>query len=308
MSSTSVPDTPRQPWTNVDVADLPPTITVERAGAILGVSRRPAYRAVARGQSPAIRIGRRPLLAPAEQLGLLGPAEPARRLVGGQARRPRHQRPPDGDHLLVRRRRPRQAVRILAADVRDVARWRHVGAEHLARVHRVRPHRAAVPEAEQVAVDVASRDAELVELVVAAQRLAALGRLAVGEEVAEYNGAYKVSKGLLDEFGAERVIDTPISEAGFVGAAAMKSMISSSAATSRGSAIELASGMKISAEPNPEKPRAVPETKANAQMAIAALKPTAAGESTAGRMRPTVIPFRWRGVSLTRDALSERSP
>jgi len=39
----------------------------------------------------------------------------------------------------------------------------------------------------------------------------------MGEEVAEYNGAYKVSQGLLDEFGARRVIDTPISELGFAG-------------------------------------------------------------------------------------------
>ncbi len=39
----------------------------------------------------------------------------------------------------------------------------------------------------------------------------------MGEEVAEYNGAYKVSQGMLDEFGARRVIDTPISELGFTG-------------------------------------------------------------------------------------------
>ena len=39
----------------------------------------------------------------------------------------------------------------------------------------------------------------------------------MGEEVAEYNGAYKASKGLLDKFGAKRVIDTPISELGFSG-------------------------------------------------------------------------------------------
>ena len=39
----------------------------------------------------------------------------------------------------------------------------------------------------------------------------------MGEEVAEYNGAYKVSQGLLDEFGAKRVIDTPIAELGFAG-------------------------------------------------------------------------------------------
>ncbi len=41
----------------------------------------------------------------------------------------------------------------------------------------------------------------------------------MGEEVAEYNGAYKASKGMLDEFGAKRVIDTPIAELGFAGVA-----------------------------------------------------------------------------------------
>jgi len=41
----------------------------------------------------------------------------------------------------------------------------------------------------------------------------------LGEEVAEYNGAYKASKGMLDEFGPKRVIDTPISELGFSGIA-----------------------------------------------------------------------------------------
>ncbi len=39
----------------------------------------------------------------------------------------------------------------------------------------------------------------------------------MGEEVAEYDGAYKVSKGMLEEFGARRVIDTPIAELGFAG-------------------------------------------------------------------------------------------
>ena len=41
----------------------------------------------------------------------------------------------------------------------------------------------------------------------------------MGEEVAEYNGAYKVSQGMLDEFGPDRVIDTPIAELGFAGIA-----------------------------------------------------------------------------------------
>jgi len=39
----------------------------------------------------------------------------------------------------------------------------------------------------------------------------------MGEEVAEYNGAYKASKGMLEEFGERRVIDTPIAELGFSG-------------------------------------------------------------------------------------------
>ena len=39
----------------------------------------------------------------------------------------------------------------------------------------------------------------------------------MGEEVAEYNGAYKVTQGMLDEFGPKRVIDTPIAENGFTG-------------------------------------------------------------------------------------------
>lgn len=41
----------------------------------------------------------------------------------------------------------------------------------------------------------------------------------MGEEVAEYNGAYKVSKGMLEEFGPKRVVDTPIAELGFAGIA-----------------------------------------------------------------------------------------
>src|SRR3984957_2529894 len=39
----------------------------------------------------------------------------------------------------------------------------------------------------------------------------------MGEEVAQYQGAYKVSQGLLEEFGPDRVIDTPITEQGFAG-------------------------------------------------------------------------------------------
>ena len=47
----------------------------------------------------------------------------------------------------------------------------------------------------------------------------------MGEEVAEYNGAYKVSRGLLDEFGPQRVVDTPIAELGFAGIGVGASMV-----------------------------------------------------------------------------------
>ncbi|MCH8567345.1 MAG: pyruvate dehydrogenase complex E1 component subunit beta [Balneolales bacterium] len=46
----------------------------------------------------------------------------------------------------------------------------------------------------------------------------------MGEEVAEYNGAYKVTQGMLDEFGGKRIIDTPISELGFAGIGAGAAM------------------------------------------------------------------------------------
>ena len=39
----------------------------------------------------------------------------------------------------------------------------------------------------------------------------------MGEEVGEYNGAYKVSKGMHERYGPKRIVDTPISEAGFTG-------------------------------------------------------------------------------------------
>src|ERR671917_2681102 len=47
----------------------------------------------------------------------------------------------------------------------------------------------------------------------------------MGEEVAQYNGAYKVSEGMLDRFGPRRVIDTPISEAAFSGLGVGSAMV-----------------------------------------------------------------------------------
>ncbi len=52
--------------------DLPPTISVEHAGEVLGISRRSAYRAATTGELPTIRLGRRLLVPTARLLELLG--------------------------------------------------------------------------------------------------------------------------------------------------------------------------------------------------------------------------------------------
>lgn len=52
--------------------ELPPTLTVEQAGELLGVSRRVAYRAAANGELPTFRLGRRILVPTAKLLDLLG--------------------------------------------------------------------------------------------------------------------------------------------------------------------------------------------------------------------------------------------
>jgi pyruvate dehydrogenase E1 component beta subunit len=79
---------------------------------------------------------------------------------------------------------------------------------------------AAAPEPEKdwgptkpITVREALRDA------MAAEMRADADVFLMGEEVAQYQGAYKISQGLLDEFGARRVIDTPITEHGFTGMA-----------------------------------------------------------------------------------------
>jgi excisionase family DNA binding protein len=52
--------------------DLPPTITVEQAGEVLGISRRSAYRAATTGELPTIKLGRRLLVPTARLFDLLG--------------------------------------------------------------------------------------------------------------------------------------------------------------------------------------------------------------------------------------------
>ncbi len=56
----------------MDYQSLPATLTVEQAAEILGISRSSAYRAVARGEIPVIRIGRRILVPTAKFLAMLG--------------------------------------------------------------------------------------------------------------------------------------------------------------------------------------------------------------------------------------------
>ncbi len=53
-------------------SELPPTISVEEAGELLGISRRSAYRAAARGELPTLRLGRRLVVPTAKLLALLG--------------------------------------------------------------------------------------------------------------------------------------------------------------------------------------------------------------------------------------------
>ena len=47
----------------------------------------------------------------------------------------------------------------------------------------------------------------------------------MGEEVAQFNGAYKITEGLLAKYGPKRIVDTPISEAGFIGLGLGASML-----------------------------------------------------------------------------------
>ncbi|MGC1585644.1 MAG: pyruvate dehydrogenase complex E1 component subunit beta, partial [Rhodomicrobium sp.] len=88
--------------------------------------------------------------------------------------------------------------------------------------------RDTVPEALAPAYDSAAEIPEGTEMVQITMREALRDAMAeemrrddavfvMGEEVAEYQGAYKITQGLLDEFGPRRVIDTPITEAGFAG-------------------------------------------------------------------------------------------
>ena len=56
----------------MNLTELPPTISVEHAGQILGISRRSAYRAAANGELPTVRLGRRILVPSSRLLDLLG--------------------------------------------------------------------------------------------------------------------------------------------------------------------------------------------------------------------------------------------
>jgi pyruvate dehydrogenase E1 component beta subunit len=78
-------------------------------------------------------------------------------------------------------------------------------------------HRAPAPEEEWTGATVTLTVREALRDAIAEEMRRDESVFLMGEEVAEYQGAYKVSQGLLQEFGARRVIDTPISEHGFAG-------------------------------------------------------------------------------------------
>jgi len=81
------------------------------------------------------------------------------------------------------------------------------------------PVAAAIVEAEYTGKTVTLTVRDALRDAMAEEMRADPSVLLLGEEVAQYQGAYKVSQGLLDEFGADRVIDTPITEYGFAGLA-----------------------------------------------------------------------------------------
>ncbi|CAN5321102.1 hypothetical protein BH20ACT8_BH20ACT8_02170 [soil metagenome] len=66
--------------------ELPPTVSVERAGEILGISRRSAYRAAARGELPTFKVNRRLLVPTPRLLDLLGARRAEIRLPAGPKR------------------------------------------------------------------------------------------------------------------------------------------------------------------------------------------------------------------------------
>jgi excisionase family DNA binding protein len=75
----SDPATPNASETRADATELPPTISVQQAAKLLGLSRSAAYRAVAAGQLPVLRLGRRIYIPTARLLAMLGVSSEERR-------------------------------------------------------------------------------------------------------------------------------------------------------------------------------------------------------------------------------------
>jgi len=122
------------------------------------------------------------------------------------------------------------AIAILVEEGEALDATPAAAAEAQAAVEAPAPTAAAAPVAAAPAADLTPDWPEGTELVQTTVREALRDAMAeemrgdenvflMGEEVAEYQGAYKISQGLLDEFGARRVIDTPITEHGFTGIA-----------------------------------------------------------------------------------------
>ena len=123
-------------------------------------------------------------------------------------------RPADGGRTVeVKEDAPEVADGALGGDMKD----RRVPAEGKVRPEPEQPAAAVDPDIPEGTQMVSTTVREALRDAMAEEMRADERVFVMGEEVAEYQGAYKVTQGLLDEFGAKRVIDTPITEHGFAG-------------------------------------------------------------------------------------------
>ncbi len=106
----------------------------------------------------------------------------------------------------------------------------------------------------------------------------------MGEEVAEYNGAYKISQGLLERFGPKRVIDTPIAEAGFAGLGVGAAMVGTAADHRVHDVLVLAGGVRSDRQQRAEHAH---DVRRAVQRAAGVPRPERTGASAWARRIPT---------------------
>ncbi len=144
---------------------------------------------------------------------IAGEGESAKDLAGAVGG-PRHDEVPPKPEPAAAVEQPSDQKTELEAESQALEKETDSGAASLVASAQRAPQAAEVPEGTEtvrITVREALRDA-MAEEMRRDERV-----FVMGEEVAEYQGAYKVTQGLLDEFGARRVIDTPITEYGFAG-------------------------------------------------------------------------------------------